>query len=49
MLKPNSAKALFRRAHQKGAENNKDIINDVEIKKELQLIIKRGYRRALAL
>jgi hypothetical protein len=49
MPKPNSAEALFRRAYQKDAENNKDIINDVEIKKELQPVIKRGYRRALAL
>jgi hypothetical protein len=48
MLKPNSAEALFRRARQKGAENNKDIIDDVEIKKELQPATKRGYRRALA-
>jgi hypothetical protein len=49
MPKPNPAEAFFRRARQKGAENNKDIINDVEIKKELQPATKRGYRRALVL
>jgi hypothetical protein len=49
MPKPNSAEAIFRRARQKGAGNNKDIINNVEIKKELQPGTERNYRRALAL
>jgi hypothetical protein len=49
MPKPNSAEAFFRRARQKDSENNKDIINDMKIKKELQPVIKKGYYRTLAL
>jgi hypothetical protein len=49
MPKPNSAEAFFRQAYQKGSKNNKDIINDVKIKKELQSRTKRSYCRALAL
>ena len=49
MSMPSSAEAFFRRARQKGSENNKDIINGVEIKKELQPGTKRNYCRALAL
>jgi hypothetical protein len=35
MPKPNSAEAFFRRVRQKGSKNNKDLINNIEIKKEL--------------
>jgi hypothetical protein len=49
MSKPSSAEVFFRRARQKGSENNKDIINGVEIKKELQSGTKKNYYRALAL
>jgi hypothetical protein len=40
MLKLNSVEAFFRRVCQKGSENNKDVINNIRIKKELQLVIK---------
>jgi hypothetical protein len=49
MPEPNSAEAFFRRARQNGSKNNKDIITNVEIKKELQPGTKSNYRRALAL
>jgi hypothetical protein len=49
MPTPNSAEGFFKRARERGAENETDIINDEEVKKELQLRTKNNYRRALAL
>jgi hypothetical protein len=46
---PNSAEDFFKRARERGAENETDIINDEEVKKELQPGTKNNYRRALAL
>jgi hypothetical protein len=49
MPTPNSAEGFFKRARERGAENETDIINDEEVKKELQPRTKNNYRRALAL
>jgi hypothetical protein len=49
MPTPNSAEDFFKRARECGAENETDIINDEEVKKELQPGTKNNYRRALAL
>jgi hypothetical protein len=49
MTKQNSAKSFFKRARARGSENNKDSINEEEVRKELQRGMKRNYRRALAL
>jgi hypothetical protein len=49
MPTPNSAEDVFKRARERGAENETDIINDEEIKKELQPGMKNNYRRALTL
>jgi hypothetical protein len=45
----NSAENFFKWARERGAENETDISNDEEIKKELQPGTKNNYRRALAL
>jgi hypothetical protein len=45
----NSAEDFFKRARERGAENETDIINDKEVKKELQPGTKNNYCRALAL
>ena len=44
-----SVAEFFQRAREKGTEENKEIVNDEEVKKELQPGTKRNYRRALAL
>jgi hypothetical protein len=49
MAEQNSAKSSFDRARARGSENNKDSVNDEEVKKELQEATKRGYSRALKL
>jgi hypothetical protein len=49
MPTPNSAEGFFTRARERGAENETDIINDEEVKTELQPGTKNNYRRALAL
>jgi hypothetical protein len=49
MPMPNSAEGFFKRAHERGAENETDIINDEEVEKDLQPGTKNNYRRALAL
>ena len=49
MPTPNSAEDFFKRARERGAENEMGIINDEEIKKELQPGAKNNYRRALTL
>jgi hypothetical protein len=49
MTKQNSAKSFFKRALARGSANNKDSINEEEVRKELQRGMKRNYCRALAL
>jgi hypothetical protein len=49
MPTPSSAEGFLKRARERGAENETDIINDEEVKKELQPGTKNNYRRALAL
>jgi hypothetical protein len=49
MPTPNSAEDFFKRARERDAENETDIINDEEVKKELQRETKNNYRRAIAL
>jgi hypothetical protein len=46
MLTLNSAEGFFKRARERGAKNETDIINDEEVKKELQPETKNNYRRA---
>lgn len=38
-----SVAEFFQRAREKGAEENKEIVNDKEIKKELQPATKRNF------
>ena len=45
----NSTEDFFKRARERGSEIETDIINDDEVKKELQPGTKKNYRRALAL
>ena len=49
MPTPNSAEDFFKRARERGSENKTDIINDEEVKKELQPGTKNNCCRALAL
>jgi hypothetical protein len=49
MLKNNSAKAIFQRAQERGCENNKDSINEEEVKKKLKPSTKSNYHQTLAL
>jgi hypothetical protein len=49
MTKLNSARNFFERARNRGSKSNKDTVNGEEVKKELQDVTKRGYRRALEL
>ena len=49
MADQSSAKNFFARARAKGSETNKASINGEEVKKELQEVTKRNYRRALKL
>lgn len=44
-----SVAEFFQRAREKGAKENKEIVNNEEVKKELQPGTKRNSRRALAL
>lgn len=44
-----SAHNLFERAQLRGSEQNKNLINGEEVKKELQQSTKGNYTRALAL
>jgi hypothetical protein len=48
MPTPNSAEDFFKRPRERGAENETDIINDEEVKKELQPGTKNNYRRAFS-
>jgi hypothetical protein len=45
----NLAEGLFKRARERGSEIKTDIVNDDEVKKELQPGTKKNYCRALAL
>jgi hypothetical protein len=45
----NSTEDFFKRARERGSEIETDIVNDDEVKKELQPGTKKNYCRALAL
>jgi len=45
----NSTEDFFKRARERGSEIETDIVNDDEVKKELQPGTKKNYRRALVL
>jgi hypothetical protein len=49
MTNQSLAKNFFARARAKDSKNNKNSINEKEVKKELQEATKRDYRRALDL
>jgi len=49
MIDQSLAKNFFARARAKGSKNNKNSINEKEVKKELQEATKRDYRRTLNL
>ena len=49
MPKPNSDEAFFKRAREKGQENNKDNVNGDEVRNELADGTKHNYCRALTL
>jgi hypothetical protein len=49
MPTPNPAEAFFKWARERGSGNKTDIINNEEVKKELQPGTKNNYCRALAL
>ena len=44
-----SAKDFFSRARERGPDTNRDIVNMVEVKREVQWKIKDNYNRALGL